>query len=727
MSSLLSGAIKMPSREESSANEAGRRALEQMYACLDGGQSFRLEAGAGAGKTYSLEKALSRLIESRGADLIRQRQQVACITYTNVAKDEIISRFQAHPAIRAETVHGFCWSLLKDFQTSLRGFLGEQEYWRERLDPIGGIGGQRIHYEMGIPRISDEEVSIRHEDVLTLMIQALAFPKFRAIFVSRYPVLLIDEYQDTDEQFFGAIRARFLDQGEGPMLGLFGDHWQKIYGEGCGLVVHDGLHPIEKNANFRSAARIVGVLNNMRPALPQMVSDPGLIGEARVFHTNLWAGIRRTGQGGGHWTGDTSADAARDYFVYLKSRLRAEGWDFSPEKTKILILNHNGIAREQGYASIPPIYGQYNDAWLKKEDPHIKFLTDQLEPACTAYAERKFGEMFVFLASDRPTIQRHQDKTAWSQAMELLSNLRLTGTVGDVIDYLRTISLLQLPEAVLRNEQKLSEAGEEPVEDEPRRVTQLRQLRAVRYTELIALDRFIDGHTPFATKHGVKGAEFENVIVVLGRGWNKYNFVEMLEWIDAGPPVDRLDKFESNRNLFYVACSRPKVRLALLFTQLLSPSALRKLTEWFGAENVVPLPAEPAPKVIQRSFSDPDRQALSWEQIWQGPDRGLIKCWEMGRALAHQDSDLAERCRSGALPPLNWKGGVSRALKKKEKFGALQYLAQWQGLRGDDLCVDLEAELKMSCSTTGMVVTFTPDLTKLADQQNSPEEGDANG
>jgi hypothetical protein len=36
-------------------------------------------------------------------------------------------------------------------------------------------------------------------------------------------------------------------------------------------------------------------------------------------------------------------------------------------------------------------------------------------------------------------------------------------------------------------------------------------LRAVSYTELIALDQFIDGHTPFATKHGVKGAEFENV------------------------------------------------------------------------------------------------------------------------------------------------------------------------------------------------------------------------
>lgn len=121
-------------------------------------------------------------------------------------------------------------------------------------------------------------------------------------------------------------------------------------------------------------------------------------------------------------------------------------------------------------------------------------------------------------------------------------------------------------EAVEDREQRLADVGPESVEGESRCVAQLRKLRAVRYTELIALDRFIDGHTPFATKHGVKGSEFENVLVIVGRGWNKYNFAQMLEWIDAGPPADKAAFFESNRNLFYVACSqeigrRPKVRL----------------------------------------------------------------------------------------------------------------------------------------------------------------------
>ena len=83
------------------------------------------------------------------------------------------------------------------------------------------------------------------------------------------------------------------------------------------------------------------------------------------------------------------------------------------------------------------------------------------------------------------------------------------------------------------------------------------------------------------------------MIVVLGRGWNKYNFGQMLEWMNAGPPGDRQEMYENNRNLFYVACSRPKVRLALLFTQLLSAQALETLTAWFGGNSVVPLPAAP--------------------------------------------------------------------------------------------------------------------------------------
>src|SRR3546814_6067007 len=120
-----------------------------------------------------------------------------------------------------------------------------------------------------------------------------------------------------------------------------------IYGEGCGAVDHAALEVIDKNANFRSAGPIVSMLNRMRPALPQIPSDADVPGAARLFHTNAWPGQRRTGTGAGHWTGDTSAEAARAYFDHLKARLLGEGWDFSVERTKILILSHRVLDRQR--------------------------------------------------------------------------------------------------------------------------------------------------------------------------------------------------------------------------------------------------------------------------------------------------------------------------------------------------------------------------------------------
>lgn len=115
------------------------------------------------------------------------------------------------------------------------------------------------------------------------------------------------------------------------------------------------------------------------------------------------------------------------------------------------------------------------------------------------------------------------------------------------------------------------------------KMERLKRLRAVPYKELTALDQFIDEKTPFSTKHGVKGEEFENVLVVIGRGWDNYNFCNMLEWEKNGVPSGKNATYERNRNLFYVACSRPKKRLALLFTQSLTESAMATLSEWFGA------------------------------------------------------------------------------------------------------------------------------------------------
>lgn len=61
---------------------------------------------------------------------------------------------------------------------------------------------------------------------------------------------------------------------------------------------------------------------------------------------------------------------------------------------------------------------------------------------------------------------------------------------------------------------------------------------------------------------------------------------------------------------------------------------------------------------------------------------------------------------------MGWKGGVETKTMKGEKYGTLFYLAQWQGLRGEDLDIDLTDEPELICSRTGMKVIYTGDLKK---------------
>lgn len=70
-----------------------------------------------------------------------------------------------------------------------------------------------------------------------------------------------------------------------------------------------------------------------------------------------------------------------------------------------------------------------------------------------------------------------------------------------------------------------------------------------------------------------------------------YNFGEMLELAGQDQiPANKVAAYERNRNLFYVACSRPKVRLAILFTQRLSEAALATLSRWFGEATLSEVP-----------------------------------------------------------------------------------------------------------------------------------------
>ncbi|WP_050907682.1 UvrD-helicase domain-containing protein [Vibrio harveyi] len=578
----------------SPAEKASIEALESTRSCIDNNECFRLEAGAGAGKTFSLIESIKYLIAQRADELLRREQRIACITYTNVAKDEIKQRTDNHPVIIAETIHGFSWSLLSSHQDKLRELIpGLGDRWKDRIEDAGGINGQLVKYELGFPSINESEITLHHDDIVVLMSQMLAYKKFQNLVKSKFPVIFIDEYQDTDKALAESILTNLIDNDSGILIGLFGDHWQKIYGSSaCGLITsNEGkIKEIGKKANFRSDKNIVKCLNQMRPDLPQFESDPHSQGVVKVFHSNSWVGER---QGGAHWKGDLPSDVSKQYVEKARELMIADGWDFSSENTKVLLLTNNLIAEEQSFKALADCY-RYPDDYLKKSDKYIAYFLDVIEPAVLAFDRKAYGELFLFSRNKFPRLRCQQDKKEWSKSYQGLLAIRNDGTVGDILDYIMESTVLKLPDKVNSSEWKFHQLIAKPKEelspDEASFVNKLNKLRSIKYSEVVNLGLYIDDKTPFSTKHGVKGAQFDNVLVVCGRGWNHYNWNQMLEWFMSEVPSDKQGTYERNRNLFYVSCSRAKHNLTLLFTQELSAESLQVLEGIFDKENVLGSP-----------------------------------------------------------------------------------------------------------------------------------------
>lgn len=570
----------MTGQVENPALEAAQQAQLKIDKALKAGRSFRLEAGAGAGKTYSLVAALKRLISERGPALIQSGQKIACITFTEVARNEIAQEIEDHPAILVDTIHGFSWAFLRQFQKALRDSLAEMEVRKEKIEQGGGVGKKPVDYDFGFFGIDEDKITLSHDDIPDLMAKLLYQEKFRRILGQQYPVIFIDEYQDTHRQFMVSITDNFLKPAAGPLVGLFGDHWQTIYRSEYELARYP-IEEIAKGSNFRSVPAIVNVLNNLRTELQQAVHDPEAKGEARFFHINSYRGERTSDR---HSKEDLPPDLARKTREALMQRLQVEGWDLS--KTKVLMLTHNVLAAEQGYPNIAEIFSGHTDLFAKKEDPTIKFFAEVVEPMCAAYASSRYGEMFKILGSG-PAIARHEDKKNWRRDMDALQKLRVEGTIGQVIDFLQSTKRPSPPDRVLRHDEELKALDGTPIPEKSSALQRYSKLRDVPYQEVTEAVKFIKKQTAFATQHSVKGAEFENVLVVLGGGWNHYNWPQLFELIHTKSLNAKNTKgFYRARNLFYVSISRPMTRLAVLATQAIPNTALEAINHLFGSSNV---------------------------------------------------------------------------------------------------------------------------------------------
>jgi len=228
------------------------------YLRLERPTSFFLFAGAGTGKTRSLVTALQSVADKDGPYLRMRGQRIAVITYTNAACDEIVRRVRFTPLVAVSTIHSFLWEQIRGFNSDIRCWIranvasdiselqelirkGRQgtktyeerirsvESKQRRLDTLDSIK-QFIYSPTGDNRGRD---SLNHSEVITIGADFLSSkPLMRQLLVSRYPILLIDESQDTNKLLMESV---LTVQRESPVkfaLGLFGDTMQRIYADG---------------------------------------------------------------------------------------------------------------------------------------------------------------------------------------------------------------------------------------------------------------------------------------------------------------------------------------------------------------------------------------------------------------------------------------------------------------------------------------------------------------
>lgn len=210
------------------AKKRADRDDETILKALQSGKSFLVEAGAGAGKTYSLKKVIDWLQDNKKSEYQRKKQKVVCITFTNAAVDVISGRLKDHSFIEPTTIHAFAWQAINQYQEALLKEVQTNEaYSVENVDMSTIVS---VCYDLGHRTIDeDNKLHLHHNDIISLFAKLLEKKKFRDIFSQRYPLILIDEYQDSSAAIVNKFREYFISQSCGPQFGFFGDAWQTIY------------------------------------------------------------------------------------------------------------------------------------------------------------------------------------------------------------------------------------------------------------------------------------------------------------------------------------------------------------------------------------------------------------------------------------------------------------------------------------------------------------------
>ena len=589
-----------------------------------------MKAGAGSGKTTSLIKGLSSTIRIHGEKLNKARQRIACITYTEIAAGEIWRDVGSDPLVHVSTIHSFMWLLAKPFQKDIRIWVSARIAEKiEALEQKQATYGprvqqrtkdkdtrdlERLHRQSGrIAAVKSFRYGtgsdyvkgvLGHDDILRLVPYLIAErPLFRTLLARQFPFVFVDESQDTTAEVIDALKTVEREPGVTLCLGFFGDPMQRIYATGTGLVeAAPNWADIPKPENFRCSTKVLNLANAIRRDGDDLVQVPG----QRLGPE----GIMPTPEGSAHLfilpaddTRDANLVRVREWMAARTGDSRWRLGDGDQEQVKLLVIVHQMAAKRLGFGELYTALNSkapaaFKDGFLDGTawplSPCVKFLI----PIAVAQTEGRQLEVMRLIRQYSPLLEK--DTLAGANVAERLKVLRdlvasiaegIAGnsnvTIGDLLKQVYAAGLLILdprlasyldPEAVPPAQSTEEEDNDDDQEDDEsdKEMASMDAFLSCPATQLLAYQTYISERSPFWTQQGIKGAEFDRVLVVLDDAESTHFQFSYEKYLGLKAPSDTDRKHrdageetmaDRTRRLFYVCCTRALKDLAVvLFT-----------------------------------------------------------------------------------------------------------------------------------------------------------------
>lgn len=505
-------------------------------------KSFFLFAGAGSGKTHSLVLLLKKIRDSIGKDLLLQGKNVAVITFTNAATDEIINRLDYSPVFHISTIHSFVWDAIKFYQTDIKRLYCQyiqediqvlyekQEKAKSKATKTYLSNAEKIEHlkeKLGKAKTIEKFVynpngnnpeynALKHAEVIKISAQMIMDSMMlQRIIAQRYPILLIDESQDTKKELIDAFFKIQENFSEAFTLGLLGDQKQRIYTDGkenmVNIIPPEWEQPVKK-MNYRCAKRIIKLANTIGQDLdihaeqtPREDAGDGLI---RLFVVQQHEGINKD-------------EVEQTVMKIMSDHTADEKWFGKDADVKILTLEHMMAARRMGFDQFfGPLskVTKYQMTFLQGTVSEVGFFTKEVLPMADSMKEDGRYALEVLKAYS-PLLNRQNTEKPYElylrcrdEARNVANIVNSNHTIREVVKSICDSQLLTVPEVVRQASMLVVADITDEMEEDLQAWVMVMDLpiNMVR-----GYDDYVNQRTRFDTHQGVKGLEFDRVMVII--------------------------------------------------------------------------------------------------------------------------------------------------------------------------------------------------------------------